>query len=161
TANDSGDADTGANNRQNFPLLTSLFSGSSTTIQGTLNSIPNTNFKIDFYSNSACDPAGNGEGGLFFSTKTVTTDSNGNATIDATFPIPLQSGRVITATATDSVGNTSEFSPCNSSDAAGTVQFSASSIKVIEDIGLLNINVLRRGGSSGSLTVNYSTTEGT
>src|SRR6185369_5300590 len=69
TPNDSVDADTGAHNLQNFPLLTSVSSnGSSTTIQGTLNSKPATTFRIDFYSNAAGDPSGNGEGALFLDT---------------------------------------------------------------------------------------------
>ncbi|MCP9496540.1 MAG: hypothetical protein MSG64_19025 [Pyrinomonadaceae bacterium MAG19_C2-C3] len=39
TANDANDADAGANNLQNFPLLTSIITAnSSTTFQGTLNS---------------------------------------------------------------------------------------------------------------------------
>jgi CSLREA domain-containing protein len=160
TANDSGDADTGANNLQNFPVPTSVITnGGGTTIQGTLNSTPNTTFQIDFYSNAACDPSGNGEGALFFNTTTVATDGTGNAAINATFPIPLAPGRVITATATDPLANTSEFSPCNSSGAAGGVQFSSSSAQVIEDVGFATITVLRKGGSLGSLTVDYSTAD--
>ena len=75
---------------QNFPVLTSVLSTSnSTTIQGSLKSIPNTTFQIDFYSNVAVDPSGNGEGAQFFSTTSVNTNDNGNATINVTFPVAL------------------------------------------------------------------------
>jgi photosystem II stability/assembly factor-like uncharacterized protein len=160
--NDVGDADAGPNNLQNFPLLTSVMSvGGNTTIQGSLNSTPGTTFQIDFYSSAALDASGNGEGALFFNTTSVTTDANGNATINATFPAPLGSGRVVTATATDPGGNTSEFSAGDASGAAGNVQFSVSSIQVIEDVGLATITVLRKGGSTGNLTVDYATFAGT
>jgi parallel beta-helix repeat protein len=113
TANDPGDADTGANNRQNFPVLTSVLSnGGSTTVQGTLNSTPNTTFTIDFYSNIACDPSGNGEGAQFFNTTTVTTAGDGNVALNVTFPMALAPGTVVTSAATDPLGNTSEFSRC-------------------------------------------------
>jgi parallel beta-helix repeat protein len=159
--NDAADSDDGANKRQNFPVLTSVMSiGNSTTIQGSLNSIPNSTFQIDFYSNAALDPSGNGEGALFFGSASVSTDGNGDAAISATFPLSLV-GRVVTATATDLVGNTSEFSAGNSTGAAGNVQFSVSSIQVIEDVGLATITVLRKGGSTGSLTVDYATEDGT
>lgn len=162
TPNDANDADTGPNNLQNFPVITSVLStGGSTTIQGSLNSAPDTTYQIDFYSNAAVDPSGNGEGAQFFNTTSVNTDSNGNATINVTFPAGLPAGRVITATATNPDGNTSEFSAGDPAGATGSVQFSASSIQVIEDVGIANITVLRTGGSVGTVTVDYSTADAT
>ena len=160
TPNDATDSDDGANNLQNFPVITSVMSlGSSTTIQGSLKSTPNTTFQIDFYSSAALDPSGNGEGAHFFNTTSITTDGNGDAAINVTFPASLGAGRVVTATATDPVGNTSEFSAGDSTGAAGNAQFSVSSIQVIEDLGLATITVLRSGGSTGNLTVDYATAD--
>ena len=162
TANDSIDADVGPNTLQNFPVVTTVMSTSnSTTIQGSLNSLPNTTFNIDFYSNSAVDPSGNGEGAQFIGTTSVNTNVNGDATINATFPVGLATGRVITATATDPNGNTSEFSAADPTTANGSVQFAVSSSVVIEDVGTLTLTVQRTGGTVGNLTVDYSTTDGT
>ena len=162
TLNDPLDTDSGANNLQNFPVITSVLSvGSSTTVQGNLNSTPNTTFQIDLYSNAVLDPFGFGEGALFFGTTAVTTDVNGHATINVTFPMPLVTGRAITATATDPNGNTSEFSAGDVSRATGSVQFRTSSISVIEDAGLLTVTVERRNGASGNLTIDYATSDGT
>jgi len=161
TPNDPADSDTGANNLQNFPIITSVQStSSSTTIQGSLNSTPNTTFQIDFYSNAAVDPSGNGEGAQFFNTMSVNTDANGNATINVTFPVGLPAGRGISATATDPEGNTSEFSAADSTGLRGSAQFSVNAIKVVEDLGTLKVTVLRTGGSSGNLTVDYATADG-
>jgi Calx-beta domain-containing protein/beta-propeller repeat-containing protein/carboxypeptidase family protein len=162
TANDGSDPDTGPNNLQNFPVITGvMLSSNSTTIQGTLKSLSNTAFQIDFYSNGSVDPSGNGEGAQFFNTTSVTTDGNGDATINATFPIALPAGRVITATATDPNGNTSEFSAADSSGATGSVHFAATSVQVIEDVGSLSVTVVRTGGTTGNLSVDYATTDGT
>ena len=162
TANDGSDPDTGPNNLQNFPVITGVMSSSnSTTIQGSLKSLSNTTFQIDFYSNGAVDPSGNGEGAQFFNKTSVTTDGNGDATINATFPVALPAGRVITATATDPNGNTSEFSAADSSGATGSVQFTASPLQVIEDVGTLSVTVVRTGGTTGTLSVDYSTSDGT
>jgi hypothetical protein len=65
------------------------------------------------------------------------------------------------ATATDANGNTSEFSAGNSTGLIGSVQFSGNSIQVHEDLGLLNVTVLRQGGSTGPLTVDFVTADGT
>ena len=67
TPNDAGDPDTGPNNLQNFPVLASATAaGGNTTITGTFNSTPSTNnFRLEFFSNAACDASGNGEGRTF------------------------------------------------------------------------------------------------
>ena len=111
TANDAGDGDTGANNLQNFPVLTSATSG-CTTIQGTLNSTPNTAFALEFFANATCDASGYGEGQTYLGSTDVTTDGSGDAAFDVTFSTTVPAGYYITATATDPGGNTSEFSQC-------------------------------------------------
>lgn len=114
TPNDAGDADTGANNLQNFPILTSAkgAAGGSINIQGTLNSTANATFTLHFYSNASCDASGNGEGQTFLGSATTTTAANGNATFNTTIAASASVGQSITATATNSQGNTSEFSAC-------------------------------------------------
>jgi hypothetical protein len=112
TPNDAGDGDAGSNNLQNFPVIGSVVSeGGSTTISGTLSTTPGATLTIDFYANTACDPTGNGEGRTPIGSATVTTGGDGAATIDATFN-GLTAGQALTATATDSARNTSEFSNC-------------------------------------------------
>ncbi len=111
TTNDAGDVDTGGNNVQNFPVLTADLKG-STIIEGTLNSAPSTEFRLEFFSNSACDPTGHGEGESFLGSTMVTTDGGGDVSFTVTFPPTLAAGTSITATATDPSNNTSEFSQC-------------------------------------------------
>ena len=119
TANDAGDADTGANGLQNFPIIASVGVGpNSTNIKGSLNTKAGAVFNLDFYRNSSCDPSGNGEGEHFIGSTTVTTDANGNANFDVTFTVSSSPTEVVTGTATDEIGNTSEFSPCAAISAA-------------------------------------------
>ncbi|MCG3125356.1 MAG: hypothetical protein CHACPFDD_00174 [Phycisphaerae bacterium] len=113
TPNDPGDADTGPNSLQNFPVLTSaVTSGSSIVISGTLNSLPSRSYQLEFFANIACDPSGHGEGAAFLGFAQIVTDAAG----DATFAVSLTGGAVagaaVTATATDPGGSTSEFSAC-------------------------------------------------
>jgi uncharacterized protein (DUF2141 family) len=108
TANDAGDADTGANNLQNTPVLTTASaSGGSVTVAGTYNSIPSTTFTLQFFANN---PPGT-QGQTLIASIPVTTDAAGNAAFNQTFPAAVTAGQLITATATDAAGNTSEFSP--------------------------------------------------
>jgi hypothetical protein len=111
--NDGGDSDTGANNLQNFPVFTTVSTdGGTTVVAGALNSTPNTAFRVEFFSNTVCDPSGFGAGEQFLGSTPVTTDGQGNASFQATFPAPLAVGQFLTATATDPNNNTSEFSQC-------------------------------------------------
>jgi hypothetical protein len=112
TPNDAGDGDTGANNLQNFPVITMAVSTAGTTnVQGTLNSTPDQTFNLQFFSNQTCDAAGNGEGQTFLGSTSVTTDANGNASFNTTLATATSAGQFVTATATDAPSNTSEFRP--------------------------------------------------
>ena len=111
-ANDACDADTGANQLQNYPVLTQAVSGNGTGVRGTLNSTASTAFTLQFFGSPSCDSLGNGEGQIFLGEKTVTTSNNCAITFVASLPFSIPVGYVVTATATDPAGNTSEFSSC-------------------------------------------------
>ena len=100
------------NDNQAAPVLTSAISGSSTTIQGTLASSASTSVTLEFFSNSACDPSGSGEGETFIGRTAKTTDANGNLSFTVSLPVAVPAGKFITATATHPNGNTSKFSGC-------------------------------------------------
>ncbi len=105
--NDDGDTDTGTNDYQNYPVITIA---TPTLVQGTLNSIPNTSFRLEFFTNAACDPSGYGEGGSYLENLVITTDGAGNAAFSTT--LLINAGDFLTATATSPTGSTSEFSAC-------------------------------------------------
>jgi len=110
SANDGGDLDSGPNNLQNFPELSEALPGALGRVVGTLNSTPNTTFIVDFYSNRAGDGSGFGEGERYLGSKAVTTDGSGNASFDVTLNAAIGGSELVSATATDPNGNTSEFS---------------------------------------------------
>lgn len=113
TLNDVNDEDGGSNNQQNFPILLRVHGSSpgQVTIEGLLNSAKERNFLIHLYANSSKDPSGYGEGEAYLGSKAVTTNSEYIGNFTATFSVSTPFA-CITATATDSAGNTSEFSPC-------------------------------------------------
>jgi CSLREA domain-containing protein len=113
TPNDLGDADTGANNLQNFPIVSGVFhGGSSTSVSGLLNSTPSTTFDLDFYANPACStfPRDFLQGETYIGSGQVTTNGSGNGTFNVTTLSATPAGSRISVTATDPDGNTSEFS---------------------------------------------------
>ncbi|MGD9126238.1 MAG: DUF4347 domain-containing protein, partial [Planctomycetia bacterium] len=112
TANDAGDSDTGPNNLQNFPVLTSAVTdgSSSINISGSLNSTASRTFRIEFFASTTADGTGYGEGETYLGYTEVVTDGDGNATISANLTAAVEAGTVISATATDlTTGDTSEF----------------------------------------------------
>ena len=110
TLNDQGDGDSGPNNQQNYPDLTTVIVTGSTAVTGTFNSTPARMFRIELFNSPAADPSGFGEGRTFLGFADVTTDAAGNATLATTLP-PIAAGSVVTATATDVITqDTSEFS---------------------------------------------------
>src|SRR5262249_43395018 len=60
---------------------------------------------------SDTDPLGlPAEGQEFLGSINLTTDASGTASVDTILAVAVANGRIITATATDAIGNTSEFS---------------------------------------------------
>jgi CSLREA domain-containing protein len=123
TANDAGDTDVGANNLQNFPVISSAtLSGGTLHLVGTLDTnagLANPGFRIEAFLNSACDPSGNGEGEFFVGAGSVSVDGSGHAAFTIDLPTSA-TGTVATATATAAgTGDTSEFSACASVTGGG------------------------------------------
>jgi hypothetical protein len=120
TPNDPGDTDFGPNGLQNYPVLTSAIRDASiVSVEGTLNSLPNTEFTIDAYWNTSCDPSGFGEGehNRTFGQIQEITDSNGNLSFQISFSLEdVPVGSFFTAVATRRAGgvnaDSSEFSSC-------------------------------------------------
>jgi CSLREA domain-containing protein len=162
TPNDTGDGDTGPDNLQNFPVITGANVG-DTHVTGTLDSTPGGTFTIEVFANTTCDGSGYGEGQTYLASATAVEGTPGNYTFDVTVPA-IQSGQVLTATATDANGNTSEFSACataTSSGNAGQIEFTTNSYTVNENDGNAIITVTRTGGSTGAISATFSTGDST
>jgi IPT/TIG domain/S-layer homology domain len=114
TPNDALDADTGANELQNFPFISSVDYGTtSLTAHGILKSTPNVTFNLDFYESPSCTPHPRDllQSAYYIGSTEVTTNGSGDATFDAVLA-DANAGTMppISVTATDPSGNTSEFS---------------------------------------------------
>jgi len=113
TANDSQDPDAGPNGYQNYQFISGAASATSTLTVRFQSKISQT-YKLDFYSSPAgtCDPSAHGEGKRWLGFTTMTTNATGAWTGSVITAFPFSAGQVITGTAPDSLGNTSEFSTC-------------------------------------------------
>jgi len=148
--NDPGDADSGANERQNYPDLGFVTGTANTTrIQGTLNSTANTQFAIDFYSNPHCSTHG---AKTYLGSVSTTTSSTYIASFDVTLPIATTLGEFIYATATDPNGNTSEISQCRMI-ASGPVSISGRIVNA-NNVALPNAAVNLTGLATKSTVTN-------
>ncbi len=105
TLNDLGDADVGPNTLQNFPIFFASSDGTTTNVVGTIESTAVVD--VELFNNTAPgDPSGFGEG------QTPVGIFNNQPGDDITIIIPSDlTGAFLTATATSTGGNTSEFSP--------------------------------------------------
>ena len=100
----------GPNDYQNHPTLALAQSdGSTTEVQGSLYSTPNSSFLIQFFASPVPSWTGYGQGKTLVGASDVTTDQNGDASFTESIPVGLAPGQYLSATATDPNGNTSEF----------------------------------------------------
>ncbi len=110
----------GPDNLQNYPVLTSASSnGLSTTVNFTLHAVPGTPYRVDMYQSAACDASGNGQGRTLWATASFSTDASGNFTGSVPSFVPDIPGRFVSAVATGSTNDSSEFSACALVTSAG------------------------------------------
>jgi len=114
TPNDPTDEDGSPNNFQNFPIISLIEQvEDNTVVSGTLGSTEDTDFVIDFYATDASwatELEHAQQGGRHLGSIVVTTDDTGYVSFLANLSATTNN-EVITATATDAAGNSSEFSP--------------------------------------------------
>ena len=109
TPNDPGDIDIGPNNLMNFPVLASAkATPGKLIVKGTIDTPSPKTVTIEFFANTVPspggDPSGHGEGEIFLGSDRPNPQGKFTATLPTVAP-----GTLITATATDAEGNTSEF----------------------------------------------------
>jgi hypothetical protein len=97
----------GPNNLQNYPIIVTAVDGQ---LQGWLDGgMPNSSYHVEFFASAGYAPGGAGQAEVFVGSLEVTTDGQGQAIFDVPFS-PLAGKPVVSATATDPQGNTSEIS---------------------------------------------------
>ncbi|MGO9924331.1 MAG: FG-GAP-like repeat-containing protein, partial [Isosphaeraceae bacterium] len=97
----------GANMLQNFPIIVTTASGQ---LEGCLGyGVPDASYEIDLFASAKYGPGGSGEAEDFLGSLEVTTNSQGDAVFNVPYTPPAGLP-IVTATATDPQGNTSEVS---------------------------------------------------
>ena len=111
-ANDGGDGDSGANDRLNFPVVTSATEAAGTVTVDFDLDVPNGNYRVEFFTNTAADGSGNGEGETFVDSIDVSV--TGGVPTPGSYAFTGSAGDIVSATATEGAGapfgSTSEFS---------------------------------------------------
>jgi titin len=121
TPNDLNDPDNSADREDNrlfnFPVLESAaLSPLGLRVTGRLNTESEMTVRIEFFVSPSKDESDHGEGRRFLGATTVITGPGENTVEFAKLLPAVSPGRFLTATATDALGNTSEFSEAQTVD---------------------------------------------
>jgi CSLREA domain-containing protein len=116
-ANDSGDADAGANTLQNYPIIKGTTPNGALTlaVRSVLNTLPNQPLHVDVYYGATCNPARGANATTLIGGTDVNSGATGLVSFAATVVNPALPG-FLTATATTASGHTSELAPCVRTD---------------------------------------------
>jgi len=138
---ESGVAANAANAGQNYPTLTSAYSGTSTRIRGTLDSKAGKSYTLQFFASPAGNVLGYGEGQVFLGQTNLTLGAACSSNFTVYLPVTVPPGWVVTATATDASNNTSEFSAWLPVTPVPPIQLA------IANSGQLSVSWTNNGGS--------------
>jgi titin len=112
TPNDLDDPDPGPNDLTNFPQLSfARITATGLRVNGLINTQNDRTQRVEFFASPSADPSGHGEGARYLGA--ILLDMAGVNTLSFTALLPVsgvEAGWVVTATATDELGNSSEFS---------------------------------------------------
>ncbi len=101
-------------------------------VEGAIHGIPESEYRIHFYSNEDCDSSGYGEGKVYLGSDRVLTDVTGLGEFVSRIPQKGQGNRIV-ATTTDSSRNTSEFSACRQIGVGPNLDFDQDGIFNVQD----------------------------
>lgn len=136
----------GPNLSQNYPVISTVSGGLlATLISGSLNSLPNTTFTLDFYASAVPNASLYGDGQRWLGHSSANTNAAGNATFTISLPASIDVGDWITATATDSNGNTSEFSQARQANIAVITLTSGNSAVIKKDADGIHADITANG----------------
>jgi titin len=126
-----------ANNGQNYPVLTNVITGAGgTVVRGYLDSAVGETYQLQFFANPTFDPSGYGQGQVYLGSSTLTLGGSCTANFTALLPTSIPVGWMVSATATDPVNDTSEFSE---------------DVPAVSPPGLS----IARSGASGDILISY------
>jgi hypothetical protein len=117
-ANDAGDADDGPNTQQNHPVIkSSTATGATRQIKAQLATNANEAIRIDFYRSPSCPKGATGANATTYVGSIDVNSGAGGVLANLVAQVaPSGAPAYVTATATTSVGDTSELAPCFAED---------------------------------------------
>ncbi len=99
----------GPNQLQNLPVTQAVAKGSATEVRGIVNGRPGVVYTLEFFASKFVNSSGFGDGQRFVGEASIATGGDCLGIYDLFFS-GISANEVVTVTATDSAGNTSEFS---------------------------------------------------
>ncbi len=171
TTNVPGGSDTGPNRLQPYPVIVAATpEAGGLTISATLDAAPSTAYTVEFFLNPGPPIFGQEfpQGYSFLGSTTATTDASGHASFTFTASkLPADDlasingpliDRELTATATDPMGDTSEFSPEFYARAATTTHLAgpesgATVSDPVSFVGTVNADVVTFSSTPGTIMI--------
>ena len=156
SANDANDSDGGANDGLNFPAsLTYDDSGTDTTYRYDLD-VPAGQYRIEFFSNTAADASGYGQGEVLVDSQTVTSTGTGSQSFSHVVNATGLQNTSATATLIDNSSSTG-YGPTSEFSATATQYTPPPPPPLVSDVGVSQVITNPQATAIGA-TLHYTLT---